>query len=350
MGKPFGRVLGAALLLSAVVLSAAPAQARDQIRIVGSSTVFPFSTAVAEHFGRMTPFRTPVVEATGSGGGIKLFCSGVGVGYPDIVNSSRPIKRSEFEACRAHGVDRITEVRVGFDGIVVASARGTPRPDFTRKDLFLALAREVPVDGRWIPNPWTRWSDIRPELPSVAIELLGPPPTSGTRDAFLELVMEPGCLEIPACQELKDTDPASFALRTAALREDGRFIDAGENDNLIVQKLEANRSAFGLFGFSFLEQNADKVQGAMIEGAEPTFESISSGAYTVSRSLFFYVKNAHAGIVPGLREFVEAFTGPAASGPEGYLADRGLIPLPEAEREATARSARDLVPMAVPED
>ncbi|WP_041793646.1 PstS family phosphate ABC transporter substrate-binding protein [Pararhodospirillum photometricum] len=336
-----------ALAAVAAITMAGAAEARDQIRIVGSSTVFPFSTTVAENFGKTTNFKTPVIESTGTGGGLKLFCAGVGVEHPDITNASRRIKTSEVETCAKNGVTEITEVKIGFDGIVLANAKTAPLFDVNKKTLFLALAKEVPVDGKWTANPYTKWSEIDPKLPAVEIEVLGPPPTSGTRDAFVELVMEAGCETLPECKELKKTDEAAFKKVFASVREDGRYIEAGENDNLIVQKLESNTKALGIFGYSFLEQNADKIQGSRVDAVDPTFENISSGKYGVSRSLYFYVKKAHVGTIPGIQEFVSAFTSDTAWGPEGYLADKGLIPLPDAERVETAKKAQALAPLAL---
>ena len=331
-----------ALALVAGIALAGAAQAREQIRIVGSSTVFPFSTAVAEQFAKKTGFKAPVVESTGTGGGMKLFCAGLGERHPDIANASRRIKPSEFEQCRKNGVEKITEVKIGFDGIVIANAKAGPTVDLTKRDLWLALAKEVPVDGRLAPNPYRSWKDVDPRLPDARIEVLGPPPTSGTRDAFAELVMEEGCKEAAGARELGLEGKGCMAVR-----EDGAYVEAGENDNLIVQKLIANPGAFGVFGFSFLDQNTDKIKGAAVGGVEPSFENIAGGSYGVSRSLYFYVKNAHAGSVPGIREFVAEFTGPAASGLDGYLADKGLIPLPDAEREAVRRQAAELQPLTM---
>ena len=326
------------LTLAAAVTIAAvgAAEARDQIRIVGSSTVFPFSTAVAEQFGKTSNFATPVVESTGSGGGMKLFCSGVGENHPDITNASRRIKKSEFENCTANGID-ITEVKIGFDGIVLANAKSGPDLDLSLEQLFLALAKEIPVDGKLVANPNTKWSDIDSSLPNAKIEVLGPPPTSGTRDAFVEIAMEGGCKTLAGAKDLGLAKKACHAIR-----EDGVYIEAGENDNLIVQKLEANPAAYGIFGFSFLDQNSDKVKGAMINGTSPEFEEIADGNYPVSRSLFFYVKQQHVGVIPGIKEFVEEFTNENAWGPDGYLADKGLIPLPDADRNAMATQAQGL--------
>lgn len=315
----------------------AVAEARDQIRIVGSSTVFPFSTAVAEQFGRTTNFPTPIVEATGSGGGLKLFCDGVGTDTPDMTNASRRIKSSEVELCASNGVAEITEVKIGYDGIVLANSKSGPALDLTLDKLFLALAKDVPMDGKLVPNPYTKWSEIDPSLPDADIEVLGPPPTSGTRDAFVELAMEGGCEAIEGAAEL------GLEGKTCHLiREDGRFVEAGENDNLIVQKLEANPAAYGIFGFSFLDQNADKVRGARIANVEPTFENIADGAYPVSRSLYFYVKKAHVGVIPGIEEYLAEFTSDRSTGEDGYLLDKGLIPLPDEQRDLVRQQATGL--------
>ena len=328
-------------VLAALVLGA-PAQARDQIRIVGSSTVFPFSTAVAEQFGKTTEFATPVVEATGSGGGLKLFCGGVGLQFPDVANASRRIKASEVELCATNGVTDIVEVKIGFDGIVIANAKTSPRLSLTKEQVFRALAKQIPVDGKLVDNPYRKWSEIDASLPDAKIEVLGPPPTSGTRDAFVELAMEGGAKTIPMLKALRESDKDAFKAVAHAIREDGAYVEAGENDNLIVQKLEANPDALGVFGFSFLDQNSDRVQGSLVEGVEPTFEAIADGSYGVSRSLFFYVKKAHVGVVPGLEEFIAEFTSDKASGDEGYLADKGLIPLPQAERATVRTGASQL--------
>ena len=298
--------------LALVALSATAGIARDQIRIVGSSTVFPFSTAVAEQFGKSTDFATPVVESTGSGGGLKLFCAGVGAEHPDITNASRRMKAKEFKLCNDNGVSGITEAVIGYDGIVIANSKSGPAFSVTREQLVIALAENG-------PKPMM-WNAVDPSLPAIKIEVLGPPPSSGTRDAFEELVMEKGCksTELVACD-------------TVSVRQDGVYVDAGENDNLIVSKLQANPNALGIFGFSFLDQNSDAIKGANVDGIEPTFENIAAGDYPVSRSLYFYIKTAHVGVVPGIQEFANEFMSQAASGEEGYLVDKGLIPLqPEA--------------------
>ncbi len=337
-----GRSIVLALTAGMVVVGAA--EARDQIRIVGSSTVFPFSTAVAEQFGKTTSFKTPVVESTGTGGGMKLFCAGIGEGHPDMTNASRRIKASEAKDCADKGIT-ITEVKVGFDGIVLANSKSGPSVSISRQSIFLALAKEIWKDGKLIPNPHKTWSDVDPSLPNLKIEVLGPPPTSGTRDAFVELVMEHGAEE--AMGELKKMDKAMFSKASKAIREDGAWIDAGENDNLIVQKLVANPDAMGVFGYSFLEENGDKIKGATVEGNQPTFDNIASGNYPVSRSLFFYVKKEHVGVIPGVQEFVKEFTSEKAWGPDGYLVDKGLIPLPDAERKSVATQAQSLAPLTM---
>jgi len=320
-----------------------PLSARDQIRIVGSSTVFPFSTAVAEEFGRNSSFKTPVVESTGSGGGLKLFCNGVGADHPDITNASRRIKKSEVERCSNNGIKNIIEVKVGFDGIVIANSRASQRMELTLQHLFLALAKDIPdSNGNLIPNPNKYWQDIDASLPNLKINVLGPPPTSGTRDAFNELAIEGGCKTLKSLGDLKNTDKDRYKAVCRSIREDGAYIEAGENDNLIVQKLQTNPEAFGVFGFSFLEQNNDALQGSVVNGVSPEFERIASGEYPVSRSLYFYVKKAHIGIIPGIEEFIKEFTSELTWGPEGFLADKGLIPLSETDRAKSAVEAQGL--------
>jgi phosphate transport system substrate-binding protein len=342
------RVLATSLLLTAGSSYTAFAQSsRDYIYVVGSSTVYPFSTVVAERFGRSTEFKTPKVESTGSGGGLKLFCDGIGVDYPDIANSSRAIKQSEVDSCAANGVDEIIEVRIGYDGIVIANAYSAPAMSVSRTDIFLALAKQVPGenDGELIENPNVTWADVNPELPAVRIEVLGPPPTSGTRDAFVELAMEGGCKSVDWIKAMKDSDKNQYKSICHTIREDGVFVEAGENDNLIVQKLEANPNAFGIFGFSFLDQNGEKVKGAKVDGIEPTFDAIANGDYPVSRPLYFYAKKAHVDVIPGLRGFLREFSSERAWGEEGYLSDRGLIPMPEDERRVIASNVRNLTPL-----
>ncbi len=335
--------IAATLLAGALFAHSASAQStRDYISIVGSSTVYPFATVVAESFGKTTKFKTPKIESTGSGGGFKLFCAGVGVQTPDITNSSRRIKASEVSNCAANGVKDIVEVVIGYDGIVVANSKDAPAISLTRKDLYMALAKEVPDPSgaeRLVANPYKTWKDVNPALPATRIEVLGPPPTSGTRDAFVELAMEGGCAAFDWVAAVKKQDEKRFQAMCHTVREDGAFIEAGENDNLIVQKLEANPKALGIFGFSFLDQNSDRIRGSRVDGIEPGFDSIADGSYPVSRPLYFYVKKAHVGNVPGVMEYLEEFTSEDTWGDYGYLADRGLIPLPAEARDA----ARDRI-------
>ena len=331
----FRKLLIGATAATTVAAGLVHAQAaRDYIFIVGSSTVYPFTTAVAEQFGRAGKFKTPKVESTGTGGGLKLFCAGVGPQHPDITNASRRIKQSEVDGCAKNGVKDIVEVKVGFDGIVLANAKSAPAFAISRKDVFLALAKKVPDPANptsLIDNPYKTWKAVNASLPNEKIEVLGPPPTSGTRDAFAELVMENGCSTFSWIKELKDIDEKRFKAVCDGLREDGAYIEAGENDNVIVQKLVASPTAVGIFGYSFLEENQNKIKGAIIDGVAPTFESIASGKYPVSRPLFFYVKKAHVGVIQGIPEFIQEYTSDKAFGADGYLADKGLIPLPAAE-------------------
>ena len=341
------RTLSAMLFAAVSVAAASSAVARDSIEVVGSSTVYPFSTVVAERYGRASGNPTPKIESTGSGGGMKLFCSGVGTNYPDITNSSRRMKASEFQKCQANGVKEIIEVQIGYDGIVIANSVESATMQLSRKDIFLALAAKVPgaTAGELIDNPYKTWKDVNSALPDVAIEVLGPPPTSGTRDAFAELGMEGGCKKIDWIAALKASNKNAYKTICHTIREDGAYIEAGENDNLIVQKLEANPNALGVFGFSFLDQNADKVQGSIIESVEPTFDSIADKSYPISRPLYFYVKKAHVGVVPGIKGFLNEFTSEKAWGEEGYLSEKGMIPLPTKMRREMAENTRNLVAM-----
>jgi phosphate transport system substrate-binding protein len=301
-------IVAASAAAVAVLAPIASAQsARDFINVVGSSTVYPFTTTVAEKFGRQGRFKTPKVESTGTGGGIKLFCNGVGPQHADVVNASRRMNASEFESCRKNGVRDILEVRVGYDGLTLSESKRGPMMNLTRKQVYLALAKQVPDPANptaLIANPYKTWNQIDKSLPATKIEVLGPPPTSGTRDSFNELYMEAGCRTYPWLNTLRGQDEKRFKRLCHTLREDGAFVEAGENDNLIVQKIEANRNAVGIFGFSFLEENLDKLRGSKIDGVEPTYETISSGKFPASRPLFIYVKKAHIGVIPGLREFV----------------------------------------------
>lgn len=327
---------------TAVVFSVGVVEARDQIRTVGSSTVFPFATVAAEQFGKTTDFKTPVIESTGTGGGMKLFCAGVGTQHPDLTNASRAIKKGEVERCKANGVTPI-EIKIGFDGIVIANSKKGVQLSLTLRDIFLALAKDIP-DGKGglIPNPNKTWKDVRSDLPNQRIEVLGPPPTSGTRDAFVEIAMEGGAKQIPELKALRKADKKKFKAVAHGIREDGVFIEAGENDNLIVQKLTSNPNAFGVFGFSFLDANNDKIQGATIEGAQPTFENIAGGKYKVSRSLFFYVKKEHIGVIPGVKEYVQLFVSDKLIGDDGSAVEKGLIPLPIEERQKLIKTVDKL--------
>ena len=342
--------LGSIAALALILSTSAFAQAgRDYVYVVGSSTVYPFATVVAERFGRGSEFKTPKIESTGSGGGLKLFCDGVGVDFPDVTNSSRAIKSSEIESCAANGVTEIIEVKIGYDGIVFANAITAETMNLSREDIFLALAKEVPgtAEGELIENPYQTWADVNPDLPAIRIEVLGPPPTSGTRDAFVELAMESGCKATPWIAALRSADKNQYKAICHTVREDGAFVEAGENDNLIVQKLQANPNAFGIFGFSFLDQNMEKVKGSLVDGVAPTFDAIADGEYPVSRPLYFYAKKAHVDVIPGLRGYLREFTSERAWGEEGYLSDRGLIPMPDEERGQVAAAVRDLTPLSV---
>ncbi|TFG43759.1 MAG: PstS family phosphate ABC transporter substrate-binding protein [Syntrophobacterales bacterium] len=339
--------LAAAILAASIGI--ANAQQRDVISIVGSSTVYPFATVVAERFGKASSFKTPKIESTGTGGGFKLFCGGVGIQHPDISNASRAIKADEFASCKQNGVTEVVEIKIGYDGIVVANAKKAHPMKLTRKDLFLALAKEVPgLNGaeKTVPNPYKTWKDVNPALPEVKIEVLGPPPTSGTRDAFLELDMEPGAKKFDWLGKLAKSDEKKFRTIAHTIREDGAYVDAGENDNLIVQKLRANPGALGIFGFSYLDQNTDKIQGLSVDGAQPTFELIADGKYPLSRPLFIYVKKTHAGVIPGIKEYLAEFTSEKAWGRDGYLSEKGLIPLPDAERKQVGETVKALKTLA----
>jgi phosphate transport system substrate-binding protein len=324
-------VLKSTAIAAAVMGVTGVAHARDQINIVGSSTVYPFASFVTEEFGAITDYPTPVIESTGSGGGIRLFCNGVGDDTPDISNASRRIKASEFERCEENGVTDVTEVKIGSDGIVFAQSSENEEIELTLEQLFLAVAAEVPVDGELVENPYENWSDIDSSLPDREISIYGPPTTSGTRDAFEELAMEVPSAEMDGYGGEGYTD----------IRDDGVYIDAGENDNLIVQRLAEDTDAFGIFGYSFLAENPDTLIGTAIDGVAPEVQAISDGDYPIARSLWFYVKNQHAEDVPPMYEYVEMFVSEEMIGDDGYLIDEGLIPLPEAEREQTREKVAD---------
>jgi phosphate transport system substrate-binding protein len=329
------------LSVVALVLCSLNVQARDQISIVGSSTVFPFASTVAEHLGQGGKFKTPTVESTGTGGGFKIFCKGVGTEHPDISNASRKIKPAETKDCAGNGASDLVEVKIGYDGIVIAQSIKGEAATFTRKDIYLALAKEVPDPecaqcGKLIENPYKTWDQINSSLPSTQIKVFGPPPSSGTRDAFAELVLESGCNEFDWLKDWKKKDETEYKNMCQSIREDGAYVEAGENDNLIVQKLAINPGSFGIFGYSFLDANTDKVQASKIENVEPGADAIADEVYPISRPLFFYVKKAQIGAIPGIVEYVKEFTSEKAWGDDGYLVAKGLVPMSERERSRVA--------------
>lgn len=338
-----------ALYASAAIIalgaSAAYAQSRDQIRIVGSSTVFPYTQAVAEQYAAATGNPAPVVESTGTGGGFQIFCGGVGPDHPDLTGASRAMRKSEFELCMTNGVDSVTEVLIGYDGLSLAHSNQGPDLSLTKAQIFQALAAEVEVNGEVVANPYKTWNEIDAALPATPITVFGPPPTSGTRDAFVELVMLVGCAQFPAIEALDDTRKEEVCER---MRQDGPFIEAGENDNLIVQRLNADPNAIGIFGYSFLFENSDTLKDVAVDGIEANADTIADGSYPVSRPLYFYVKNAHRGVIPGLEEFIAEYVSDASFGPEGYLPERGLIVLADDERMAVATAATSATAMAEP--
>jgi phosphate transport system substrate-binding protein len=347
MKKMFKLVGITAIALGAIAITGAGA-GRDRLSIVGSSTVFPFSSAVAEQFAAGGQFATPKVESTGTGGGMSLFCKGVGVSYPDITNASRPMKAAEYASCQRAGVKDITEIKVGYDGIVIANSKNGPDFTVTKQQLYMALAKQLPSKGKMVPNPFKTWNQVAPGLPNSPIEVMGPPPTSGTRDAFAELVMEAGARTFTQMENLRSNNEGTFKKLAQTLREDGAWKDAGENDNLIVSALTRNPNMVGVFGFSFYEENMDRVQAASVNGKQPTFQSISDGSYPVSRSLYFYIKKQNIGVVPGIQEYAREFLSEKAAGTRGYLRGRGLVPLPAAERAKYSGMVESLPNMKAP--
>ncbi|GGB51362.1 phosphate ABC transporter substrate-binding protein [Roseibium aquae] len=320
-------------------------QAREEIRRVGSSTVFPYTQAVAEQFANNTGFPSPIVESTGTGGGMQIFCGGIGEQFADITGASRRMKASEYQLCMDGGVTSITEARIGSDGLSVAISRDADFAwDLSLAEIYLALAAQVPVDGAWADNPYTTWNQINPDLPEIKIEVLGPPPTSGTRDAFVELAMWAGCEDLDFVKEAGH-DGDWVEENCSRMRTDGPFIEAGENDNLIVQRLQANKDAMGIFGYSFLYENQDTLKAVTIGGVEPGAETIADGSYPISRPLFFYIKNAHRGVIPGFEEFLAEYMSEDALAPGGYLEERGLVPLSEAARTELRERVANAVPM-----
>ncbi|MCX7560687.1 PstS family phosphate ABC transporter substrate-binding protein [Sulfitobacter sp. F26204] len=335
--------------LALIAVSASMAAARDEIRIVGSSTVFPYTQAVAEQFANNTGAPSPIVESTGTGGGMKIFCGGIGEQHPDLTGASRAMKPSEYELCQTNGVTEITEALIGFDGLSMAISRQNEFAwDLTLSEIYLGLAAQVPVDGKWADNPYKMWNEINPDLPAVEILAYGPPPTSGTRDAWVELAMHAGC------EHLEFVRSSGFESdwvkeNCSRMRTDGPFVEAGENDNLIVQRLEADANALGIFGYSFLYENLDKLKGVMIEGVEPKMETIADKSYPVSRPLYFYVKNAHRGVIPNLNEFIEEYMSDDALEAGGYLAERGLVALEEKRRMKLQDTVLNATAMTPPE-
>jgi phosphate transport system substrate-binding protein len=343
----------ASALVVAAVCTGGPALARDQLKIVGSSTVFPYTQAVAEEFGKKTGGKPPVVESTGTGGGMKIFCQGVGEANPDITGASRAMKKSEFELCTKNGVADVTEIQIGYDGLSVAQSKKGNPIDLTKAQLFLALASEIPQGDKLVPNPYKKWSEVDKSLPDVAITVYGPPPTSGTRDAFVELAMHEGCKALEYYKKQKDSlskDDFEKLLKEKCtpMRQDGPFIEAGENDNLIVQRIEADPNALGIFGYSFLYENQDKLQGVKIAGVEPSFETIADKSYGLSRPLFIYIKNAHRKVIPGMNEFLAEYTSDAAMGPDGYLHERGLVVLGPDQLKEMQERAKNAEKMSPP--
>jgi phosphate transport system substrate-binding protein len=333
-----------ALTATAVLTLAIPsvADARTQMRAVGSSTVYPFAKAVAERVARANPrLGTPIIESTGTGAGMKLFCSGVGARFPDVVNASRRMKASEAKLCASNGVSRVTEVQVGLDGIAIATARATPLANLTQRDIYLAIAK-APF-GK--PNRARTWKDVNARLPAIPIRVMGPPSTSGTRDALGELIMTPPCEANAGMAAMKKANEAKFKAICTAVRTDGGYIEAGENDNLIVQKLAANPGSVGVFGYSFLEENANRVKGIAINGVQPSYATISSFRYPGARPLYVYVKNAHAAAIPMVRAFVAEFTKESAMGPRGYLLSMGMVAAPTPVRARSQQAARNLAPL-----
>ena len=331
-------VVGSLLAIGSVTT----AQAREQIKIVGSSTVYPFSSSVAEEFGATTKNPTPVVESTGSGGGMKLFCKGNDLNTPDITNASRRMKAKEFELCAKNGVTDITEAVIGFDGIAIAQNKNNPALLLSKKQLLLAVAEEVPsIDGKsLVKNPYKKWKQIDPSLPDREIIIYGPPTSSGTRDAFEDMIMKGQTKKMDVYTSLYEADKVKNKgyKKYHKIRQDGVYVPSGENDNLIVQKLDKNPAAIGIFGYSFLMENDDKVTAAKVEGVVPTPETISSGKYPISRSLFFYVKNSHRAEVPAIDKYVKLFMSENMIGSDSILGEIGLIALPDARRTAIRTS------------
>ena len=341
-------LLGATAALALLAGASTAHAARDYVWTAGSSTVFPFATRTAENFSKKTGKKSPKVESLGTGGGIKMFCGGMGEKFPDIANASRPMKKSEFEACKAKGVTNIIELKIGFDGIVVAMDKKAPDYNFKVEHLYLGLAQNTLRGGQFVANPYKTWKDIGAGLPANRILVYGPPPTSGTRDAFVELAMEHGAKKFPTAKSLSESDEKAFKAKVDPLRTDGAWVDAGENDNAIVGTIEKTPGALGVFGSSFLEENGNRIKAASVNGVKPSAQTIASGQYPLSRSLYIYVKKDQVGVTPGLKEFIAEFVSDSATGRGGYLQSRGLIPLPPQQHEANTAKAKTLPAMPAP--
>ena len=322
-----------ALLISAILLSVKNSLAgknRDYMTMVGSSTVYPFATIIAEQFGKDSKFKTPTVESIGTGGGFKLFCSGIGYEYPDFADASRKIEASELKKCHQNGVKDIVEIKIGYDGIVLANSVRGQKYNLSKEDLFLALAEKVPGNGSLIANPYQKWNEINPKLPNSKIIVYGMPTTSGTRDSFIEMVMNESCdhkKEFIAAY----SDPATRSKKCKIIRSDAKFIEVGENPNLIIQKLKNDPNALGIFGFSYLEQNNGVIQPAVINGVDPSFKTIADNSYKLSRPLFIYAKKEHINLVPGIKEMIMTIISKENIGNDGYLLEKGLVPLTDKE-------------------
>ena len=342
------KLLGAVATLALFAVADQAHAARDYVWAAGSSTVFPFSTRVAENFSKKTGKKSPKVESLGTGGGFKMFCGGLGEGFPDVANASRPMKKSEFEACKAKGVKDIVEIKIGFDGIVIAMDKKAPDYNFKLEHLYLGLAQNALRGGQFVANPYKNWKEVGSNLPSNRILVYGPPPTSGTRDAWIELGVEAGAKKFPTIKALHDKDDKAFKAKVDPMRTDGGWIDAGENDNAIVGTITKTPGALGVFGYSFLEENGNRIKAAAVNGVKPTAQTIASGQYPVSRSLYIYVKKANVGVTPGLKDFLAEFVSDAATGRGGYLQGRGLILLPPAQHQAAKAAASQLTQMAPP--
>ena len=335
--------------LAIAALSATAAVAREEIRIVGSSTVFPYTQAVAEQFTNLTGAASPIVESTGTGGGMQVFCAGVGEEHPDITGASRAMKASEYELCATNGVTDITEALIGYDGLSLVVSRANEFAwDLTLAEVFTALAAQVPVDGAMVDNPYTMWNEINPALPAAPILVFGPPPTSGTRDAFVEMAMNAGCKELPFVID-GGFDGDWIKENCSRMRTDGPFVEAGENDNLIVQRLNSDPNAMGIFGYSFLFENQDTLKDVSIGGVPANLDTIATFDYPIARPLYIYIKNAHRGVIPNLQEFVAEYMSDDAIGADGYLSERGLVVQADDALTATQAAAIDAVNMTAPE-